>query len=101
MGLILLVDSLVDDYTQSWTKKFAEAFDLFRLNVAQGAASRYEENPTEYWQKYGQLTRANSDRAESIERRHQFFIDKMYAQMKPQLKDPTRSEERRVGKECR
>jgi len=90
MGLILLVDSLVDDYTQSWTKKFAEAFDLFRLNVAQGAASRYEENPTEYWQKYGQLTRANSDRAESIERRHQFFIDKMYAQMKPQLKDPTR-----------
>jgi hypothetical protein len=90
MGLILLVDSLLDDYTKSWTSKFAEAFDAFRLNVALGAASRFEENPTEYWLRYGQLTRANSDRAESIERRHQFFIEKMYAHLRPLLKDATR-----------
>ncbi len=30
MGLVLLVDSLWDDYTRSWQKEFAEAFDAFR-----------------------------------------------------------------------
>ena len=43
------------------------------------------------WIKYGQLTRANTDRAVTIQFRHQFFMEKMYELLKPQLKDPTRS----------
>jgi hypothetical protein len=87
--LVLLMDSLLDDYTRSWTSTFATAFDAFRKELVLGKKSRYE-SPTEYWTKYGQLTRANTDRADTIQRRHQFFMEKMYELLKPQLKDPTR-----------
>lgn len=88
--LVLLMDSLLDDYTRSWMSTFATAFDEFRKELALGKKSRHEANPTEYWVKYGQLTRANTDRADTILRRHQFFMEKMYELLKPQLKDPTR-----------
>ncbi len=90
MGLVLLVDSLLDDYTRSWTTQLASAFDAFRSNMANATKSRYDERPDEYWLGYGQFTRANTDRAETIERRHQFFAEKMYAAINPQMKDPTR-----------
>lgn len=91
MGLILLVDSLWDDYTKSWQKDFAQAFDSFRLNVGKATQDRFDDPSSEYWAHYGQLTRANSDRATSIERRHAFFAEKMRAIIKPQLKDPSRN----------
>ena len=90
MSLVLLVDSLLGDYTAAWRGKLAAAFDKFRLNLIKGAASRYEE-PDEFWVKYGALTRANSDRADTIERRHQFFTEKMIEYIKPQLKDANRA----------
>jgi hypothetical protein len=90
VSLVLLVDSLLDDYTKSWTIKFAEAFDKFRENVAKGSKTKYDEKPDEYWSKYGLLTRSGTDRPETIERRHQFFVEKMQALIEPKLKDPTR-----------
>jgi hypothetical protein len=90
VSLVLLVDSLFDDYTKSWTTKFAGAFDKFRENVAKGSKTKYDEKPDEYWSKYGLLTRSGTDRPETIERRHQFFVEKMHALMDPRLKDPTR-----------
>lgn len=90
MSLVLLVDSLLENYTPTWRAKLPEAFDKFRLKVTQGAASRYD-TPDEFWLKYGVLTRTNSDRADTIERRHQFFVEKMLSYVKPQLKDPTRA----------
>jgi len=90
IGLVLLVDSLLDDYTRSWQKEFADAFDSFRLKVGQATQERFDDPSSEYWAHYGQLTRANSDRAISIERRHIFFVDKMRATMNLQLKDATR-----------
>src|SRR5205823_672564 len=89
-GLVLLVDSLLDDYTRSWTADFAKAFDKFREEVAKATADRFDTPTPEYWAKYGQLTRTNSDRADSIQRRHNFFVDKMYVMLKPVLKDPVR-----------
>jgi hypothetical protein len=88
--LVLLVDSLLDSYTRSWTTSLATAFDAFRSEAAKGKASRYEPQPTEYWTQYGQWTRVNSDRGDNILRRHQFFAEKMRALLKPVLKDPTR-----------
>jgi hypothetical protein len=90
VSLVLLVDSLLDDYTKSWTIKFADAFDKFRENVAKGSKTKYDEKPDEYWSKYGLLTRSGTDRPETIERRHQFFVEKMQALIEPKLKDPTR-----------
>jgi 5-methylcytosine-specific restriction endonuclease McrA len=88
--LALLVDSLLDDYTRSWAKDFAGAFDRFKHEVALSKKSRYDDPPNEYWVKYGQLTRVNSDRADTIVRRHQFFAEKMYEWVSPQMKDPKR-----------
>ena len=88
--LVLLLDSSLDDYTGNWTEKFAPAFDLFRLNVLKGKETRFDPVPSEYWQQYGQLTRTNTDRAETIRRRQDFFSHAMYAILQPQLKDPTR-----------
>jgi hypothetical protein len=90
IGLVLLVDSLLDDYTLSWTKGLASAFDTFRANMVKATKSRYRE-PDEYWLGYGQFTLARTDRAENIERRHKFFAEKMRVAMRPQLKDPSRS----------
>lgn len=90
LGLVLIVDSLWDDYTKSWHKNFAEAFDAFRLKVAKATNERFDNPSAEYWAQYGQLTRANTDRAISIERRHVFFVEKMREVIKPQLKDSAR-----------
>ncbi len=90
MGLVLFADSLLDDYTNSWQKNFAAAFDAFRLQLAKSTQERFDNPSGEYWAHYGQLARTNSDRAVSIERRHIFFAEKMRALISPQLKDSTR-----------
>jgi hypothetical protein len=60
--LVLLVDSLLDDYTPAWESRFASAFYTFRKNLAQAKSPKDEDNPNEYWLRYGVLTRVNSDR---------------------------------------
>src|SRR6202030_708826 len=92
IGLVLLVDSLWDDYTKSWHNDLPQAFDNFKLKVAEGTKEAKSDNPTsEFWVRYGQWTRTNSDRGATIERRHIFFVEKMREMMKLQLKDPNRS----------
>ena len=90
MHLVLLVDSLLDDYTRSWETNFAAAFDDFREHLAQAKLTRNDSSPSEYWLRYGVLTRVNSDRGENIRNRHLFFSSKMLEVLKPQLKDPKR-----------
>lgn len=88
--LLLLVDTLIDDYTRSWEGAFATAFDNFRHEFAAGKQTRDDTNPSEYWLRYGVHTRVNSDRGDVIQRRHEFFVTKMREVLKPQLKDPQR-----------
>jgi hypothetical protein len=90
IGLVLLVDSLLDDYTRSWTGVIADAFDTFKLKVAEGTKDRFDDSSNEYWAQYGQWTRSNSDRGDTIERRHTFFAERMHKLIQPQLKDPER-----------
>ena len=88
--LVLLVDTLMDDYTRSWEGTFAAAFDNFRHEFALGKKTQDDQNPSEYWLRYGVLTRVNSDRGDVIQRRHEFFSTKMRELLNPQLKDPQR-----------
>ena len=89
--LILFVDSLSGEYTQSWESSIAEAMKRFSGALAEASASRYSDHPGEYWLSYGQHTRANSDRAQTIRRRHRFYTEKMTGFLHPlQLKDPKR-----------
>jgi hypothetical protein len=90
LHLVLLVDSLLDDYTRGWEDNLPRAFDKFREAFAKHKLTRYEPSPGEFWTRYGAWTRANSDRASSILLRHEFFARKMFEWLSPQLKDPTR-----------
>jgi 5-methylcytosine-specific restriction endonuclease McrA len=88
--LVLLVDSLIGDYTRSWEETFASAFDNFRHQFALGKKTRDDPSPSEYWLRYGVHTRVNSDRGDVIQRRHEFFSVKMRDVLNPQLKDSQR-----------
>jgi hypothetical protein len=89
--LVLLVDSLLDEYTRSWEARFAQAFDTFMASLARDKKSRNDLVPGEFWLRYGAGTRVNSDREATIRLRHEFFCSKMFEFMAPlQLKDPQR-----------
>jgi hypothetical protein len=91
MHLILLVDSLWDDYTRSWERALPAALDRFLEGLASAKAKKDAENPDEFWIRYGQWTRVNSDRGERIAHRHAFYMEKMLEYLGPlQLKDPQR-----------
>ena len=84
--IILLVDSLLDDYTKSWQTNFVKAYDSFKSK----AALQKKAKAGEYWYEYGVLTQAQSAEARSIQRRHAFFSRKMHEELIPILKDATR-----------
>jgi hypothetical protein len=84
--IILLLDSLYDDYTKSWQINFIKAFDEFRKNNSSDKKNRSGE----YWSNYGMLTQASANNANTIQLRHKFFSEKMFEILKPVLKDETR-----------
>lgn len=89
--LVLLVDSLWDDYTRSWEGTLAPAFDQFMERLAFGKKSSRTGESDEFWTRYGVWTRTNSDRGAIIKMRHEFFAEKMLDLMAPlQPKDPKR-----------
>ena len=89
--LVLLVDTLWDDYTRSWEKTLPTALDRFLAGLASAKATKDSAKPDEFWLRYGQWTRVNSDRGERIAHRHVFYMEKMIEFLKPlQMKDPKR-----------
>jgi hypothetical protein len=84
--IILLVESLFDDYTKSWQDNFIKAFDTFRENFA--IAKKTHE--TDYWFYYGSLTQTQSNNPRSLQIRHKFFIEKMFEKLNPIRKDQNR-----------
>ncbi|MBV9827534.1 MAG: HNH endonuclease, partial [Alphaproteobacteria bacterium] len=90
--LILLVDALWGDYTHSWEGKLPQAIDRFSEALASAKLNKDTANPDEFWIRYGQWTRVNSDRGERIAHRHAFYVEKMFEFLAPlQPKDPQRS----------
>jgi hypothetical protein len=90
ISLVLYVDSLLDDFTPAWRDKFAEAFDTFRIEATKAKTTKDTALPSEYWLSWGLLARTSSDRADSIERRHAFFVTKMTGLLNPCPKDTQR-----------
>lgn len=89
--LVLLADSLIDDYPPIWRDRFASAFDEFMQKLAEGKRASRSGGSDEYWARYGVWTRTNSDREAVIRMRHLFFAEKMLAAMQPlPKKDPQR-----------
>jgi hypothetical protein len=90
ISLVLLVDSLLDGFTPLWRDIFARSFDKFRTEAVNAKTTKNASSPSIYWLSWGLLARSNSDRAESIERRHAFFVTKMTELLRPIPKDPQR-----------
>ena len=78
IGVILLIDSLIDDYVRGWEDHFVDAFLEFRKNVLNDKATRRSPEPGKFWQLYDSLTRVGSDRGNTISIRHQFFVSQMH-----------------------
>ena len=84
--IVLLVDSLVDDYTRSWQANFLKGYDTFKESAAKAKKIRGGE----YWFEYGALTQTQSSEARTIQRRHAFFTTHMLLELQPVLLDTTR-----------
>lgn len=90
--LVLLTDTLWDDYTRGWEDKLADAHDQFSANLVKAKQTKDALHPDEFWTQYGQWTRVNSDMADRIQHRHIFYVEKMLEYLAPlQLKDSKRS----------
>ena len=89
MHLVMLVDSLWDDYTRSWEQSLSDAVDGFTDSFRKASKDRDAGNP--FWAQYAQFTRTNADRAETIRRRHEFYTKTMLEFLGPlQPKDSQR-----------
>ncbi len=84
--IILLIDSLTQDYSPSWEPSFVIAFEEFRKQTV--IAKNNKDG--EYWHKYVQWTMTSSDSKSSLMKRHNFFVEKMYDLINPKVLDPKR-----------
>jgi hypothetical protein len=84
--LVMLADSLAEDYTKSWQTNFIKAFEAFKANAANDTKNKNGE----YWFNYGVYTQSQATSASSIALRHKFFTEKMFPILNPVLKDPIR-----------
>ena len=77
--LVLLLDSIWEDYTRSWESTLQEAQSKFSAALAKAVESSKKGDPDETWLKYGLWTRSNSDRGDNIRRRHHYYSQRMTA----------------------
>lgn len=84
--IVLLVDSLLQDYSRSWIAGFHNAYDGFKEH----AATEKRARAGDYWYEYGALTQTQSAEARTIARRHAFFSRHMLRALNPVVLDPTR-----------
>ena len=75
--LVLLLDSIWDDYVRSWEGGLTAAQDKFSSKFTQAAKNQKEGIPDDFWNYYGIWTRSNSDRGDNIQRRHHFYSQRM------------------------
>src|SRR5712691_3753762 len=71
--LVLLMDTLWDEYTRSWEATLPAALDQFSAALAKARQTKDSLQPDEFWLRYGQWTRVNSDRGDRIHHRHEFY----------------------------
>ena len=84
--IVLLLDSMLGDYTKGWHANFISAYDDFKAKVAHAK----KDQRGEYWDQFGAWTQTQSAQARTIQRRHAFFVREMFRGLKPVLLDKTR-----------
>ncbi|MEQ1942332.1 DUF262 domain-containing protein [Mesorhizobium sp. VNQ89] len=89
--LVALADALWDDYVPTWQDSLPEALDAFLHQLSAAKIGKDAEEPNEYWSRYAQWTRVNSDRGDRIQTRHVFYLEKMLPIIAPLAKDQQRA----------
>ena len=90
--LVLLLDSIWDDYTRSWESNLQDAQGAFSEALAKAVQFSKQGVRDETWENYGVWTRSNSDRGENIRRRHRYYSQYMIKLLgNLTCKDPKRS----------
>ena len=90
----LLCDSLLREYAKGWEPQLADAlfeFDQRRRQAANDKKNRRESEFAAYDTEYGQLTQTRSDTADTIRRRHAFFVAEMLKILTPKKLDTKRA----------
>ena len=86
--LVLLLDSLWDDYVRSWESHLQEAHGKFSKLLIEANKAKQDH---EAWLPYVYRTHASSDKSENIRVRHQYYTSKMMEFLGGlTLKDPKR-----------
>ncbi|WP_423910296.1 HNH endonuclease [Candidatus Spongiihabitans sp.] len=95
ISLVLLVDGLLRDYVPGWEEKLHNAFMDFNKKYLAAAKAMKGDHQTdenkEYYNSYVQSTSTKIDVADTIQRRHQFFVKEMLRLLNPTSKDPKRN----------
>lgn len=86
IDVILLINSLSEDYTRSWQNQFFETFDKFRKLLAEAK----KNNEGDFFSDYGRWTSTQASNSYSLYLRHRFFSEFFIRSLNPKLKDPTR-----------
>jgi hypothetical protein len=73
IALVLFLDSIWDDYTESWEGSFVSALKQFEALYEAGRTANKDGTFHPAWQAYGQYARTNADGARSIKRRQDYF----------------------------
>ena len=85
---VLLIDSLLENYTSKWEEAFPRALAEFRNRCkdADKAAKKNKESKySDYWKLYSRWTRTSSSEKSTIQGRHEFFVNEMLALLEPAL----------------
>ena len=69
MHLVLFVHELMNGYAPDWEKRFIDAFDKFRYNVA--SAKKLKSGV--FWDNFGMLSSTHADAAQTVQQRHEFL----------------------------
>ncbi len=84
--LSLLVNSLMDGYPQGWGQHLPEAF----RNFCEKFQKAKNSGKGEYFSRYAQWTRQQTDREHAIRTRHEFFLQEMLPQISAKLENTLR-----------
>lgn len=95
ISLMLLVDRLLGDYVHGWESGLYDAFRKFHAKAIAAAKAmkgdvQSDENK-EYYHSYVLWTSTKTDAADTIQKRHYFFIEKMMNFLSPTPKDQQRN----------
>ena len=92
--LVLLIDSLLDEYVSGWENRVASKlieFEGRRRSATEANRNRRSSEYEKYYTEYGQWTQTRSDSGTTIRRRHAFFVQEMLILLAPKKLDSRRA----------